>query len=167
MRFTDDDFPTLSSVDQLDVLEDLLSLPPLLSLDITQHAQYLSKTLDQSLSRHFVSLDASRPWIIYWILHALDLLNIQITESQKTRAIHTLASFQHAQGGFGGGPGQIPHLAPTFASVHALAILGSSEAFEIINVPNMIAFLSRLKDPDGSFRMHQEGEVDVRFVLTF
>lgn len=31
---------------------------------------------------------------------------------------------QHAEGGFGGGPGQVPHLLATYAAVSALAIVG-------------------------------------------
>lgn len=33
-------------------------------------------------------------------------------------------SWQHPNGGFGGGPGQAAHLLPTYASVCALAIVG-------------------------------------------
>jgi prenyltransferase beta subunit len=40
------------------------------------------------------------------------------------RAIDTLITNQHPDGGFGGGPGQIPHLLPTYASVCALVIVG-------------------------------------------
>ena len=31
---------------------------------------------------------------------------------------------QNPEGGFGGGPGQFPHLLPTYAAVSALAIVG-------------------------------------------
>uniref|UniRef100_A0A8C6ZVQ9 Prenyltransferase alpha-alpha toroid domain-containing protein n=1 Tax=Nothoprocta perdicaria TaxID=30464 RepID=A0A8C6ZVQ9_NOTPE len=57
---------------------------------------------------------------------------------------------QSPQGGFGGGPGQQPHLAPTYAAVNALCIIGTEE------------YLRSLKQPDGSFLMHVGGEVDVR-----
>lgn len=40
---------------------------------------------------------------------------------------------QHPDGGFGGGPGQFPHLAPTYAAVNALAIIGTPKAYSIIN----------------------------------
>lgn len=36
-------------------------------------------------------------------------------------------------GGFGGGPGQFPHLAPTYAAVNALVILGTEEAYKVID----------------------------------
>lgn len=40
------------------------------------------------------------------------------------RAIDTILSAQHPDGGFGGGPHQAPHLLPTYASVCALAVVG-------------------------------------------
>lgn len=33
-------------------------------------------------------------------------------------------AWQHPEGGFGGGPGQAPHLLPTYAAVCALANVG-------------------------------------------
>jgi protein farnesyltransferase subunit beta len=38
--------------------------------------------------------------------------------------IDTIIANQHPNGGFGGGPGQIAHLLPTYASVCSLAIVG-------------------------------------------
>lgn len=40
---------------------------------------------------------------------------------------------QCPDGGFGGGPGQLPHLAATYAAVNTLVILGTEEAFKVIN----------------------------------
>lgn len=44
-----------------------------------------------------------------------------------------LARCQSPTGGFGGGPGQHAHLAPTYAAVNALCILGTQEAYNVIN----------------------------------
>lgn len=106
------------------------------------------------------SLDASRPWIIYWCVHAMDMMQHQLSEAETKRCVllfckHRLFDGLHEQmhlhactlsaprwytnmasecvillmshltGGFGGGPGQLAHLAPTYAAVNALAILGS------------------------------------------
>ncbi|KAL3823292.1 hypothetical protein ACHAXA_003440 [Cyclostephanos tholiformis] len=38
------------------------------------HVAYLRGALSDALPRGFVSLDASRPWMVYWCLHSLDLL---------------------------------------------------------------------------------------------
>lgn len=40
---------------------------------------------------------------------------------------------QHPEGGFGGGPGQVAHLAPTYAAVNALCILATEEAYNVIH----------------------------------
>lgn len=44
-----------------------------------------------------------------------------------------LSSCQHPQGGYGGGPGQLAHLAPTYAAVSALLTLGGQEALGSID----------------------------------
>lgn len=40
---------------------------------------------------------------------------------------------QCKNGGFGGGPGQLAHLAPTYAAVNALITIGSPAAYAVIN----------------------------------
>lgn len=69
---------------------------------------------------------------------------------------------QHPDGGFGGGPGQIPHLAPTYAAVNALVIIGTQEAYNVINRKKLMDFLWSVKQTDGSFAMHVGGEIDIR-----
>lgn len=69
---------------------------------------------------------------------------------------------QSPTGGFGGGPGQIPHLAPTYAAVNALVILGTEEAYNVIDRKKLYEFLQSVKQPEGSFALHVGGEVDIR-----
>lgn len=69
---------------------------------------------------------------------------------------------QSPKGGFGGGPGQMPHLAPTYAAVNALCTLGHQDAFEVIDRESLAKWLSGLRLEDGSFLMHEDGEVDIR-----
>lgn len=78
--------------------------------------QFLLKSL-LNLSQGISSLDASRPWLVYWILHSLELLSVDIPAELRMQVVAFLAKCQHAQGGFGGGPGQLAHLAPTYAAV--------------------------------------------------
>lgn len=122
---------------------------------------YLQRGLHR-LSAGYVSLDASRPWLCYWILHSLDLLDVPLPDEIRSRAVATIAACQHPLGGFGGGPDQIAHLACTFAAVAALAIVGTAAAYECIDRDRLLAFLLRMKQPDGSFTVHDDGEVDVR-----
>ena len=45
----------------------------------------------------------------------------------------TLKACQHPRGGFGGAPGHIAHLAPTYAAVMALVTVGGKAALEAID----------------------------------
>ena len=150
------------------------------------HAQYLMTALDvtKPLKSSFASLDASRPWMLYWTLHALDVMNQlpQDDDEDEERVlcacVDTLkACYTHNQG-FGGGPGQMAHMAPTYAAVMVLAIIGSTtttstsiasqQALEFLNeirLPLLEWFLS-LKNPTGGFRIHHDGEMDVRATYT-
>ena len=79
-------------------------------------------------------------------------------------------TFAHA-GGFGGGYGQMPHAATTYAAVLALAVLSetSAAALELLEEirPRLYPWLVSLHSTTetttpGSFRMHHDGEIDVR-----
>lgn len=50
-----------------------------------------------------------------------------------SRGIASIRSWQHPEGGFSGGPNQLAHLATTYAAVNALAILGTNEAYDVID----------------------------------
>lgn len=132
------------------------------------HISYLLNGFRTGFPSTYVSLDASRPWLVYWSLHSLDLLGFDLTEEDIERSIETLGSFQVPfEGGFCGGDysstSHLGHLAPTYASVLSLAILAKPSAYDVINRPTLRSFLKRLKLPDGSFRMHAiDGEIDVR-----
>ena len=99
------------------------------------HAIYLTSGLQQ-LSGGYVSLDASRPWICYWIIHALYLLDRE-PKYLYPRVVSTLASMQNSYGGFGGGPQQITHCAPNYAAVLTLCTIGSPDALALVNRPAM------------------------------
>lgn len=73
-----------------------------------KHAKYLKNNLG-GLSQGFCCLDASRPWMVYWICHALFLLNDEPTDRYED-VIETLRSMQSPLGGYGGGPQQLSHL---------------------------------------------------------
>ena len=133
------------------------------SLRRQQTISFLHKGL-KNLSEGFECLDASRPWLVYWILHSLELLNVNIEGQQRLNIIKFLAECQNEDGGFGGGPYQISHLAPTYATVNALVILGGEDAYKIINRENLVQWMKQLRLQDGSFIMHIGGEVDIRGV---
>ena len=83
------------------------------------HVAYLRKSLHHLSAGHVV-LDASRCWLCYWIVHALALLGESLPPDLADDVVEFLALCQHPDGGFGGGPGQMPHLAPTYAATACL-----------------------------------------------
>ncbi len=110
-------------------------------------------------------MDASRPWICYWILHSLALLDLPLPPTpSRLSIIDFLAACQHPSGGFGGGPFQLPHLATTYAAVSALVTLGP-DTLQVINRDALFQFLLTMcvpADRGGGMTMHQGGEVDIR-----
>ncbi|XP_074249218.1 protein farnesyltransferase subunit beta isoform X1 [Saimiri boliviensis] len=144
-----------------DWLQNTVFRPGLLILQREKHFHYLKRGLRQ-LTDAYECLDASRPWLCYWILHSLELLDEPIPQIVATDVCQFLELCQSPEGGFGGGPGQYPHLAPTYAAVNALCIIGTEEAYDVINREKLLQYLYSLKQPDGSFLMHVGGEVDVR-----
>uniref|UniRef100_A0AAZ3PAW0 Protein farnesyltransferase subunit beta n=1 Tax=Oncorhynchus tshawytscha TaxID=74940 RepID=A0AAZ3PAW0_ONCTS len=140
-KYTDDGVETVTSVEQrkversiqevVSVYKQIHSLPqPTLLRD--QHYQYLKKGL-RHLSDAYECLDASRPWLCYWILHSLELLEEPVPTAIASDVCKFLAQCQSPTGGFAGGPCQAAHLAPTYAAVNALCIIGTQEAYNIID----------------------------------
>ncbi|GMH95742.1 hypothetical protein TrST_g12683 [Triparma strigata] len=131
-----------------------------------KHVKYLLTGLG-NLSAGYSSLDASRPWIAYWCLHSLDLLDA-VDDDFCPRVVSTLKSFQNETGGFGGGPMQLSHGAPTYASCLALLLVAPKcpAAYECIDRPALYKWFLAMKTPTGGFRMHDDGEVDVRGTYT-
>lgn len=132
-----------------------------------RHASYLTDNLQKPLPSEFVSLDASRPWMCYWIVHALGLLD-RSPRHLYGRIIATLDKMQNKEtGGYGGGIGQMSHCAPTYAAVLCLCSIGTEEALRSINRKGIYSFFKRMKDPvSGAFRMHDDGEYDSRSTFT-
>ncbi|ORY42982.1 Farnesyltransferase subunit beta [Leucosporidium creatinivorum] len=113
-----------------------------------QHLNFLTAILRKPLHPGYTALDASRPWLLYWTLHSMALFEGELDVGGKTRVVDTLRACQNPEGGFGGGPGQMSHLAP--------------RGWDMIDRKGMYNFLMSVKQPDGSFIMHKGGEVDVR-----
>ena len=130
-----------------------------------EHAAYLLSGLGR-LASGYVSLDASRPWLCYWITHSLELLGPEygLAGDAADDVANFLGLCQDKEGGFAGGPvpGQLPHLAPTYAAINALVTIGTPKSLGVVDRKGLKSFLRRMKTPSGAFTMHDDGEVDVR-----
>lgn len=126
-----------------------------------KHIEYLTKGLNQ-LGHTFQVLDANRPWLCYWILHSFAVLGEEVDSELESCVVDFLSRCQDKEGGYAGGPGQMPHLATTYAAVNTLVNLGTQKALSSINREGIHKFLLQMKDSSGAFRMHHAGEVDAR-----
>lgn len=124
-------FTEFNAADQQDSLELLRRL----------HIRYVQGGLG-SLPSGYASLDSSRPWICYWIVHSLALLDGPLPASISAKDVTAFLNLCQADtGGYGGSPGQLPHLAPSYAAVAALISLGDPAALSSIQHDSMDAFL--------------------------
>jgi len=135
-------------------------IPP---LDRKRHIAFLHKSLGK-LPAPYVTADASRPWMFYWALTGLSTMGEDVS-GYRERVIATIRPIQNITGGFGGGHGQMSHLAPTYAIVLSLSIVGGREALDLIDRKAMWKWLGELKQPGGGFQMSVGGEEDIRYVL--
>ncbi|XP_034926876.1 protein farnesyltransferase subunit beta isoform X2 [Populus alba] len=149
---------TVTQVEQWSV-EDLVfriynlfaNIPPgaqttLLELQRDEHIKYLNEGLKQ-LGPSFVALDSSRPWLCYWIIHSMALLGESLDYQLESNAIDFLNRCQDPNGGFGGGPGQMPHLATTYAAVNSIVTLGGQKALSSINRWSLFFYCSFKNSP--------------------
>ena len=95
------------------------------------HIAFIRRNLFEA--RGSVSLDSGRPWFVYWSLQALTRLGADVSADESRLLADFLRRCQAPSGGFGGGRGQLPHLAPSFAAVSALVILGGEYAYSVID----------------------------------
>lgn len=157
---------TATTIEQRRVETDVLKLYKLNKEPVLTRQNHIS-LLKKSLTRvneAYECLDCSRPWLCYWITHSLQILGERLEDEEASKIASFLAKCQSPEGGFGGGPGQYPHLATTYAAVNTLCIIGTHEAYDVINRKTLYLFLMTLRGEDGAFSMHADGEVDIRGV---
>ena len=168
----DEGHPTPTSVARAEVAAEVAAClaragggraPPLAR---ERHVAYLTRSLG-GLPASFAGLDASRPWLVYWTLQALDLLGARPPERDARAVVAFLRRCQHPEGGFGGGPRQAPHTASTYAAVLALAVVGTPDALAAVDRAGLLAFVRSVRDAaTGGFRVQPDGELDVRGTYT-
>lgn len=132
-------------------------------LNRKKHIARLVEALTCELPKEFEKLVPAQTWTIYWITHSLNLLGQQqFLKTITSEVIKFISECAHEAGGYGGGPGQIAHLATSYAAVNALITLDDEQALESMDRVNLVKFLHRMKQKDGSFSLHDDGEIDSR-----
>ena len=148
------------------VLSDFIGSGATPLLQTSTHTAFLTHLLKSPLPAPFTGLDASRPWLIYWACHSLALFDGELDGSAKTRIVDTLKRFQNVDGGFGGGPGQLSHLAPTYASVAALCYVGEEGWAAIDRSVSLLSFsFAQNEVLTHSFRLRQSWPVSLLVVF--
>ncbi|KAL3103224.1 hypothetical protein niasHS_002410 [Heterodera schachtii] len=127
------------------------------------HIDYVLRSLS-GLPAAYSGMDASRTWFCYWALHSLQMLGHKLDKHLLSKVVSFIGCCQTESGGYGGGPGQMPHLATTYASVMSLITIGTDEALASIDRKSLRNFILSMRQPNGSFTIHKEGESDVRAV---
>ncbi|OBA26822.1 terpenoid cyclases/Protein prenyltransferase [Hanseniaspora valbyensis NRRL Y-1626] len=130
---------TLTDKAKLDENISNISVDKNTKLNKSSHINYLFYFLlsNHNIPEQFIQLEASNPWIIYWLINSsklmkdlkLDFKNLpmsleKINTILKSETLKKLIKFQYDdnKGGFGGGYNQIPHLAATYATALALTL---------------------------------------------
>lgn len=129
-------------------------------LKTVEHKKFLRVLLDK-LPTAFTSLDASRPWMIYWGINGLAILGDQALDL-RAGVSSSVMSCAAPGAGFGGAYGQVPHLASSYAGLLALVHSEDTHAWEQIHKVEWRSWLLSLKMPNGSFRTSARGEADTR-----
>ena len=105
-----------------------------------KHLRYCRRGLEK-LGRGFTALDASKPWLMYWMIHSISLLDGEMPDSLKDRVVETLSRYQNVDtGGFGGGYLQLSHCAPTYSGVLALMSIGTEKRMKLLIGKNVQLF---------------------------
>ncbi|CRG96524.1 farnesyltransferase beta subunit, putative [Plasmodium gallinaceum] len=120
------------------------------------------------------SLEASKPWIFYWCIHTIYILYNDFEIEQKLSketfsyikkcVFLYLNKMKNDKDCFGGGLNQYTHIATTYATVCVFIYLHDDENnfLSFLDKKKIHSYILKLKCADGSFRLHKNGEIDMR-----
>ena len=120
-----------------------------------KHFNFGMKML-HSLPGGYTGLDSGYPWLIYWVTNIIEMTKEQydLSIDQKLQLVKMLKELKHPEGGFCGCVRGHAHLISTYAAVMAILNLGIKEAYEIIDIKKMKAYLLRMKN--NNFNIEKE-----------
>ena len=126
------------------------------------HIQWARRGLFKPLSSGYASLDSARPWLLYWNLHSLDLLDARPNDDELELIRLQAERCISLTGGIAGAQHLEAHLASAYAGVSTLMLIGTPASYATLDRQQTYEWLMSLKQPDGSFAMHHGGEIDSR-----
>jgi protein farnesyltransferase subunit beta len=102
------------------------------------------------LPKGMQGLDSGQPWFLYWLSEALEVFDVkgcEMSPEMKSAGVRFLARCQNPdEGGFGGAPFHMSHIASSYAAILAMVNLGTEEAFKMVDVEGMRRFLLSVKN---------------------
>ena len=153
------------------------------------HIEYLIRNTTypgRKMEFYGIGLDSSHPWMLYWLISSYSTLkydwNIPDSpviaeldakiEHQEEKYLHnyaikTLSACLDANtGAFHGGGDMlfpaVPHILTTYAAIHCICLLGTPEAYALLDTERILRFLANMQQPDGCFCVYPRGESDMR-----
>lgn len=122
-----------------------------------KHIQYLYNMSENSLAG-YCSFDGNKPWLYYHVINSLDIMQVS-NKKLKDQSSKAVALCETVHGGYGGFSHEYPHVMTTYAAVNTLVI---NNDFSLINRNKLYHFFMDMKQSDGTFSVHQNGECDTR-----
>ena len=153
------DYNSLSTI-----ILDIYKSKPNPNLRRYESFMYAAQAFLKPLPGYFTSLEASRTWLFFWNTLTIKVLGGSLDEECSQRLVHSLEKLQYNKNDMQGwlGNDYIPHLASTYAAVHAICHIGTPEAYHLINIQKLLTYFVAVKSDCGGFLMHIDGELDVR-----
>ncbi|AET40347.1 protein farnesyltransferase Ecym_5611 [Eremothecium cymbalariae DBVPG len=139
------------------------------TLNVKMHKLYCDYSFTNTLPSRLTALDASQPWLLYWVGNSLKVMDeTWFTEDYKRRIGEKIFAVMPDGGPFPGGLGQEPHLMTGYSTIGALCLCENYNDFwGRINTKAIYDWLMTLKTPDGGFKTTQPvGEVETRSMYT-
>lgn len=142
---------------------------PTLEFLYDRHVQYVHHCLTKPMPSAYTMLDANHLWMVYWLVNSFHVIKHKDPEISRefapdddiiAKATEVWIN-DNGKGGIGGGAGQIGHMALTYAGVLVLVLTKRYDILEQIRT-GLYQWLMLLKNPNGSFKMHHNGEADTR-----
>ncbi|CCJ28302.1 unnamed protein product [Pneumocystis jirovecii] len=139
-----------------------------MSLNIDKHTKYHLRHLN-FLPHHYLFADTSRMSIVFFCVSSLDLLGsleTSTTSAQRKEWIEWVYSFQVSNGFCDCTPDfpslyhNLAHITSTYFAICILLIL--KDNMERLNKENIIKYVSRLQNTDGSFWPYIEDHQNIK-----